>query len=80
VISSDPERSARRAAQYGGLGLTGLTFAPTGDFAASDPRQPRQEAAQPPVRRVRLVREAIGLLLGQRAIHRLRPRSIGQSA
>ncbi len=64
----DPERSARRAAEYVAQGFTGLKFDPTGGYSAYDPRQPTQEALERTVRLVRLVREAVGnkadLLMG----------------
>jgi 2-dehydro-3-deoxyphosphogalactonate aldolase len=56
----DPERSARRAAEYVAAGFTAVKFDPAAPYSVFDPRQPSLESLDLCAKFCRLMREAVG--------------------
>jgi galactonate dehydratase len=56
----DPERSARRAAEYVAAGFTAVKFDPAAPYSVFDPRQPSLESLDLCAKFCRLIREAVG--------------------
>ena len=56
----DPERSARRAAEYVAAGFTAVKFDPAAPYSVFDPRQPSLELLDLCAKFCRLIREAVG--------------------
>lgn len=56
----DPERSARRAAEYVAAGFTAVKFDPAAPYSVFDPRQPSLELLDLCAKFCRLMREAVG--------------------
>lgn len=59
-IYSDPDLSAKRAAEYAKLGFTAIKFDPVGPYTAFDPRQLSLEALDLGEKFVKNIREAVG--------------------
>jgi galactonate dehydratase len=56
----NPERSARRAAEYVAAGFTAVKFDPAAPYSVFDPRQPSLESLDLCAKFCRLMREAVG--------------------
>jgi 2-dehydro-3-deoxyphosphogalactonate aldolase len=56
----DPERSARRAAEYVAVGFTAVKFDPAAPYSVFDPRQPSLDSLELCAKFCRLMREAVG--------------------
>jgi galactonate dehydratase len=56
----DPERSARRAAEYVAAGFTAVKFDPAAPYSVFDPRQPSLDSLDLCAKFCRLMREAVG--------------------